>query len=150
MFGCCGFLSFSLIFCLLGGRLGTTLYIHFIWRWVETRRHSSVSRRKKRERKGGKVRHSSQCRAPGLGGVCGVYQQASPVDRLRLAYDWTSPSGGGRIPPLRRYVSVSGAAYDLHCAYLGEPTPLRSRVRRSRPTPYACTSVRLPPPPACP
>jgi hypothetical protein len=91
MFGCCGFLSFSLVFCRFGGRLETTLYIHFTRRWVEARRHSSASRRKKRERKGGKVRHSSQCRAPGLGGVCGVYQQACPVDGLRLAYDWTSP-----------------------------------------------------------
>jgi len=27
------------------------------------------------------------------------------------------------MPPLRRYVSVPGAAYDLHCAYLGEPAP---------------------------
>ncbi|MCC6066876.1 MAG: hypothetical protein LM562_03775 [Pyrobaculum sp.] len=27
----------------------------------------------------------------GLGGVCGVYQQARPVDGLRLAYDWASP-----------------------------------------------------------
>ena len=34
-----------------------------------------------------------------------------------------APSGGGRIPPLRRYVSVPGATYDLHCAYLGEPAP---------------------------
>ena len=45
--------------------------------------------RKRRREKGGKVRHSSQCRAPGLGGVCGVYQQACPVDGLRLA--WASP-----------------------------------------------------------
>ena len=34
-----------------------------------------------------------------------------------------APSGGGRTPPLRRYVSVSGAAYDLHYAYLGESAP---------------------------
>jgi hypothetical protein len=58
--GCCGFLSFSLVFCLLGGWLGTTLYIHFIRRWVETRRHSSAPREKKNEKKGGKERHSSQ------------------------------------------------------------------------------------------
>ncbi len=51
-----------------------------------------------------------------------------------------APSGGGRIPPLRCYVSVPGAAYDLHCAYLGEPT---LGVRRSRPTPYVCTGIRL-------
>jgi len=27
------------------------------------------------------------------------------------------------MPPLRRCVSVPGAAYDLHCAYLGESAP---------------------------
>jgi hypothetical protein len=31
--GCCGFLSFSLVFCLFGGRFETTLYIHFTRRW---------------------------------------------------------------------------------------------------------------------
>jgi hypothetical protein len=51
---CCGFLSFSLVFCGLAGRLGTTLYIHFIRRWVKASRHSSTSRRKKNEEKGGK------------------------------------------------------------------------------------------------
>ena len=60
VFGCCGFLSFSLVFCKLGGRLETTLYIHFTRRWVEATRHSSALRRKKRERKGEKERHSSQ------------------------------------------------------------------------------------------
>ncbi len=67
VFGFCGFLSFSLVFCRLGGRLETTLYIHFIRRWVKARRHSSVPREKKDEKKGGKERHSSQlavfCRA---------------------------------------------------------------------------------------
>jgi hypothetical protein len=61
VFGCCGFLSFSLVFCLLGGRLETTLYIHFTQRWVEARRHSSASRENEDEKKGGKERHSSQC-----------------------------------------------------------------------------------------
>jgi hypothetical protein len=60
VFGSCGFLSFSLVFCGLAGRLGTTLYIHFIRRWVETRRHSSAPREKKNEKKGGEARHSSQ------------------------------------------------------------------------------------------
>ncbi len=41
-----------------------------------------------------------------------------------------APSGGGRIPSLRR-VSVPGAFVHLHCAYLGEPTP---GVRRKSPT----------------
>jgi hypothetical protein len=49
--GCCGFLSFSLVFCLLGGRLGTTLYIHFTQRLVEARRHSSARREDEREKK---------------------------------------------------------------------------------------------------
>jgi hypothetical protein len=121
VFGCCGFLSFSLVFCLLGGRLGTTLYIHFIRRWVKSRRHSSALRRKKRERKGGKVRHSSQCRAPDLGAYVEFINR--PVQLTVSASPGPASSGRGRIPPLRRYVSVSGAAYDLHCAYLGEPAP---------------------------
>jgi hypothetical protein len=65
VFGCCGFLSFSLVFCLLGGRLETTLYIHFIRRWVKSRRHSSAPRKSGRKKKGRKERHSSQCRTPG-------------------------------------------------------------------------------------
>jgi hypothetical protein len=60
VFGSCGFLSFSLVFCLLGGRLGASLYIHFIRRWVKARRRSSAPREKKNEKKAGKVRHSSQ------------------------------------------------------------------------------------------
>ncbi len=54
MVGCCGFLSFSLVFCKFGGRLETTLYIHFTRRWVEARRHSSALRRKKRGGEAGK------------------------------------------------------------------------------------------------
>lgn len=46
-----------------------------------------------------------------------------PVRLTDSALPGPAPSGGGRIPPLRRYVSVPGAAYDLHCAYLGESTP---------------------------
>jgi hypothetical protein len=60
MVGCCGFLSFSLVFCLLGGRFEASLYIHFIRRWVEARRHSSAPRKNKNEKKGEKERHSSQ------------------------------------------------------------------------------------------
>jgi len=58
--GCCGFLSFSLVFCLLGGRLETTLYIHFTQRWVKSTRHSSASRESEDEKKGWKERRSSQ------------------------------------------------------------------------------------------
>jgi hypothetical protein len=60
VFGCCGFLSFSLVFCKFGGRLETTLYIHITRRWVKSRRHSSASREKKNEKKSEKERHSSQ------------------------------------------------------------------------------------------
>jgi uncharacterized membrane protein len=51
VFGSCGFLSFSLVFCKFGGRLETTLYIHFTRRWVKSRRHSSAPRRKKKGEK---------------------------------------------------------------------------------------------------
>jgi hypothetical protein len=90
-----------------------------------------------------------------VGGFVGsVCQQACPVDGLRLA--WASPlprnayTASLTVATARHHVSVPGAAYDLHCAYLGEPRRVRSKVSRGRPTPYACTSVRLPPPPACP
>jgi len=55
----------------------------------------------------------------------GVYVEfvKRPVQLTVSASPGPAPSGGGRIPPLRRYVSVPGAAYDLHCAYLGEPAP---------------------------
>ncbi len=54
-----------MVFCLLGGRLETTLYIYFTRRWVKARRHSSAPCEKKNEKKGGKERHSSQCRTRG-------------------------------------------------------------------------------------
>jgi hypothetical protein len=58
--GCCGFLSFSLVFCLLGDRFEASLYIHFTRRWAKARRHSSASRESEDEKKGEKERHSSQ------------------------------------------------------------------------------------------
>jgi len=58
--GSCGFLSFSVVFCKFGGRLETTLYIHFTRRWVKARRHSSASRKNERRGRGEKERHSSQ------------------------------------------------------------------------------------------
>jgi len=51
MFDCCGFLSFSLVFCKFGGRLEASLYIHFIGNWVKSRRHSSASREDEDEKK---------------------------------------------------------------------------------------------------
>jgi hypothetical protein len=60
VFGSCGFLSFSSVSCLLGGRLETTLYIHFIRSWVMSTRRSSASREGEDEKKGWKERRSSQ------------------------------------------------------------------------------------------
>jgi hypothetical protein len=51
VFGFCGFLSFSSVFCLLGGRFEVSLYIHFIRRWVISMRHSSASREGEDEKK---------------------------------------------------------------------------------------------------
>ena len=51
MFGCCGFLSFSLVFCRFGGWFETTLYIHFIRNRVISRRHSSAPRKSGRGKK---------------------------------------------------------------------------------------------------
>jgi hypothetical protein len=51
MVGCCGFLSFSLVFCKFDGRLETTLYIHFTQRWAKSRRHSSAPRKSGRKKK---------------------------------------------------------------------------------------------------
>ena len=131
MFGCCGFLSFSLVFCLLGGRLETTLYIHFIRHWVETRRHSSVLRRKKRERKGGKERHSSQLAA--LWGVCGVYQQACPVDHLRLAYVLDKPSLAEGVYRLFAAAPLTTSTAPIS-AKRSSLRRVKSSVRRKSPT----------------
>jgi hypothetical protein len=51
VFGSCGFLSFSSVFCLFGGRLEASLYIHFIWSWVKSTRRSSAHREGKDEEK---------------------------------------------------------------------------------------------------
>jgi hypothetical protein len=73
VFGSCGFLSFSSVSCKFGGRFETTLYIHFIRRWVKSRRHSSAPRKSEREKKGEKERHSSQCRTLGSALLWGVW-----------------------------------------------------------------------------
>jgi hypothetical protein len=83
--GSCGFLSFSSVFCKFGGRLGPTLYIHFTRRWVKSRRHSSALRENEREKKAEKYAILRSADAGLAEGVCGVYQQACPVDGLRLA-----------------------------------------------------------------
>jgi hypothetical protein len=60
VFGFCGFLSFSSVFCKFGGRFEASLYIHFIRNWVKSTRHSSACREGEDEKKAGKVRRSSQ------------------------------------------------------------------------------------------
>jgi len=45
---------------MFGGRLETTLYIHFIRNWVKSKRHSSAFRENEDEKKGGKECRSSQ------------------------------------------------------------------------------------------
>jgi hypothetical protein len=133
VFGCCGFLSFSLVFCRFGGRFEASLYIHFTRRWVISTRHSSASRKNEDEKKGGKVRHSSQLAV--LWGVCGVCQQACPVDHLGLPHVLDKPplaegvcsfSDGGDGDP-QRFCAGRGwghdAFYDIYCAYLGELAP---------------------------
>jgi hypothetical protein len=124
VFGFCGFLSFSLVFCLLGGRLGTTLYIHSTRRWVKSRRHSSALRESEDEKKRRKkyaILRSAERRAWGAY-VEFINRPVRLTDSV-LPTTGPAPSGGGRIPPFRRYVSVPGAAYDLHYAYLGESAP---------------------------
>jgi len=76
----------------VGSAVGLEPRFTFISHGIGWKRRAILRRLEetKIKKKGGKVRHSSQCRAPGLWGVCGVYQQACPVDRLRLDYDWTS------------------------------------------------------------
>jgi hypothetical protein len=93
VFGCCGFLSFSLVFCLLGGRLGTTLYIHIIRRWVKSMRHSSASREKKNKKKAEK---NAILRSWDLWGRF----VNRPVRLTASASPGLAPSGGGRTPRL--------------------------------------------------
>ncbi len=68
---------------MFGGRLGTTLYIHFIWRWVKSRRHSSAPREGEDEKKAEKnaILRSAERRACG---VMGVPRRASPAPSRRL------------------------------------------------------------------
>jgi hypothetical protein len=51
VFGSCVFLSFSLVFCLLGSRFEASLYIHFTQRWVKSTRRSSARRGSEDEKK---------------------------------------------------------------------------------------------------
>ncbi len=94
MVGFCGFLSFSLVFCLLGGRFETTLYIHFTRRWVKSKRHSSAPRISGRGRKDGK---GTPFFAVGL---CGVGLPAGQARLTVSALPGPAPSGRGRTPRL--------------------------------------------------
>jgi hypothetical protein len=116
VFGCCGFLSFSLVFCKFGGRFETTLYIHFIRNWVKSRRHSSALRRNEDEKKGGKERHSSQCRTLGsallwgfgvVGGECrgGGWVLAATAGSALLR--WALLNGVVALPRRRPVVDVA-------------------------------------------
>ncbi len=86
MFSCCGFLSFSLVFCKLGGRFEASLYIHFTQRWVKSRRHSSAPRKDERGGEAGKyvILRSAERRACGgvWGGGWGAPRWASPQPPL--------------------------------------------------------------------
>ncbi len=119
MVGCCGFLSFSLVFCRFGGRLETTLYIHFTRRWVKSRRHSSAYRENEDEKKGGKGTPFFA-----VGGFVGGGFVSRPVQLTTSASPTTgpAPSGGGRVrldggPP--RLCARSLSRPPLRLAYAG-------------------------------
>jgi hypothetical protein len=76
VFGSCGFLSFSSVFCKFSCRFEASLYIHFIRRWVGARRRSSARREKKKQEKSEEGAPFFAVPSAGLGGVCGVYRQA--------------------------------------------------------------------------
>ncbi len=115
-------------FCLFGGRLGTTLYIHFIRRWVKSRRRSSASRRKKR---GEEAEKNAILRSWRLG-VGQSTRRTDPVDHLSLPHVLDKPplaqcvyrlsDGGDCAPPsvYARRRRGRGAFHHLHSAYLGE------------------------------
>jgi hypothetical protein len=114
VFGSCGFLSFSLVFCLLGGRLETTLYIHFIRRRVEARRHSSALRKKNEKRKEReKAEKNAILRSWALRGRI----VNRPVQLTVSASPGPAPSGGGRV-------RLDGGPPRL-CARSLSPPPLR-------------------------
>jgi len=145
MVGCGGFLSFSLVFCRFGGRLETTLYIHFTRRWVETRRHSSAPRESEDEKKAEKravLRSWRFCR----GRIC---QRGGPVQLTTSASHtyWTSPLSRSAytasLTAARHQVSVPGvggatAPFTTSTAPISaNMSSLRrvmSRVRRKSPT----------------
>ncbi len=148
MFGCCEFLSFSLVFCRFGGRLGTTLYIHFIWRWVEATRRSSAPRENEDEKK---AKKSAILRSWALWGRF-VNRPVQLTTSASFMY-WTSPLWRRAYTvsrtAARHHVSVpgmSGAAAPLTTstapisANMSSLRRVRSRVRRKRFC--VCTGIR--------
>ena len=143
MFGCCGFLSFSWVFCKFGGRLETTLYIHFTRRWKKSTRHSSARRENEDEKKAGKTRHSSQLGFVGSGLSAG---RADPADHLSFYYVLGQPpfaqgvyrlSDGGYGNPPRLCARRGRATAPIATSTVPISASLRrvrSRVRRRSPT----------------
>jgi len=82
------FLSFSSVFCKFGGRLETTLYIHFTRRWVKPTRHSSALRRKKR---GGEAEENAI--------LCSAERWASGFANVASAIDAAEVVKGAASPP---------------------------------------------------
>jgi hypothetical protein len=143
VFGCCGFLSFSLVFCGLGGGLGASLYIHFIRRCVKSRRRSSASRENEDEKKAEKrviLRSWRFCR----GWVC---RQGGPVQLTTPHTYWASSLSRNTytasLTAARHQVSVPGvggatAPSTTSAAPISANSSglrrVRSSVRRSKPT----------------
>jgi len=111
VFSCCGFLSFSLVFCRFGGRCEASLYIHFTRRWVKSRRHSSAPRKDERGRRGGKGAPFFAVPSVGLVGVFGVVGGVRRVGlRLsRLSFALRRLGAAGGIITLRYYYRVTNA-----------------------------------------
>ncbi len=144
MFSCCGFLSFSLVFCRLGGRLETTLYIHFTRRWVGEAPFFGASRRRRREITGKNAILRSWR-------LCGAYVEFinRPVQLTTSASHtyWTSPfwrrAYTASLTAARHQVSVPGVG-GTTTPFTTSTAPIsanssdlrrvRSRVRRKSPT----------------
>ena len=135
------FLSFSLVFCLLGSRFEASLYIHFTRRWVKSTRHSSARRKNKNEKSGEG--------APFFAVLC-VEFVSRPVQLTTSASHtyWTSPpaqgihrlSDDGYGDPPRSVPGVGGATTPFTTstapisAKRSSLRRVRSRVRRRSPT----------------
>ncbi len=123
-------------FCLLGGWLAALLYIHFIRRWVKSMRRSSALRENEDEKKAGKVRHSSQCRAPGLGAYVEFINRPVQLTASASHTYWTSPLSRNAYTAsltAARYVSVPGVGGATAPISANSLRRVRSRVRRSKP-----------------